>query len=571
MKSHIHQLLVLAVLPCLLMACVDNIPTEETLPSDAVSFDYRCMDARYPLDYYVGSAILFSNTSPTAGELTWDFGDGTEPVVCVAGTDTITHAFATAGTYNVKLSIAGFSKSQVIMISDIKPIVAINPMEGGMCEINSTKISFSLDVPNPQNLPLEYMWIFPDGTMNAEGDTLRTSTDTLPGQVVFSNVGSQTVRLQVKLGGRSLEEALLNVQVGYSKPVPTLYYAERGGHIMAYKLIADAPEGMKNLPFDLGISSGQHPLSLLFKDSLLYVLDCGKQFYYVNDENKVLGDGRISVISKDGKTVETMITNAGQAAFDDPFYGYIEDDYLYYANRNTGIIRVSLTDRNKVYNSTDYPYYVQHSTLGYYKNGWDYGCIGGMFGKEDNVWHWCKHYNGTGIFRFRESDILASPISEATPSKTPKDGIVLNGQLLPKAYAYDKERDNFYFTLIGTGVSGYYACKQADLEVIGSSSTKVKQYQKTYNGLGFETLSKENSALAAIEGVYPSELIGICQLTLDKETGCVYFAYRNSMADSKMAPTGVYYYDPSTDKVELLIEGPSVYGLVINPNASKLF
>ncbi len=569
MRRNIFNLALIAVLPLLAVSCVDNIPAEETLPSDAVSFEYRCTDIKYPLDYYVGSTILFSSTSPTAGEMTWDFGDGTETVTRADGTDTVTHFFETAGTYNVKLTIAGLSRSQVIMISDIKPLVAINPIEDEVCEINTTKISFSLEVPNPQQLPLEYLWIFPDGTKNSDGDTLRTSTDTLPGQVTFSNVGSQTVRLQVKLGGRALEEAALNVQVGYDKPVPTLYYAERGGHIMAYKLIADAPEGMKNMPFDLGVSSGQHPLSLLFKDSLLYVLDCGKQFYYVDDANKVLGDGRISVISKDGQTVETMITNAGQAAFDDPFFGYIDGDYLYYANRNTGIIKVSLKDRNKVYNATDYPYFVQHSTLGYYKNGWDYGCIGGMFGKEDDVWHWCKFYNGTGIFRFQESDILSTPLTAADASKTPKDGIILAGQLWPKAYAYDKERDNFYFTLLGTGVSGFYACKHADLDAIGSSTTKVKAYQKTYNGLGFEALS--NAALAAVEGVAPSELIGICQLTLDKATGCVYFAYRNSIADPNMAPTGVYCYNPSTGKVDLLIEGPSVYGLVINPNATKLF
>ena len=566
MKRNICYLLIAALLPIMITSCVDNIPKEETLPSDAVSFNYRIV-GDYSLDYYVGSTILFTSTSPTAGELTWDFGDGTTEV-CADGVDTVNHIFTTAGTYNVKLSIGGFSKSEVIMISDIKPLLSINPIEGDICEINTTKVSFSLEVPNPQGLEMEYLWIFPDGTKNANGDTLTTSTQELPGEVTFSNVGSQTVRLQVKLGGRQLEEGVLNVQVGYDKPVPTLYYAERGGHIMAYKLISDAPEGMKNMPFDLGISSGQHPLNLLFKDSLLYVLDCGKQFYYVDDADKVMGDGRIQVVSKDGKVVELMITNAGQAAFDDPFFGYIEGDYLYYANRNTGIIKVSLKDRNKIYNSTDYPYYVQHSTLGYYKNGWDYGCIGGCFGKVDDVWHWCKIYNGTGIFRFRDSDILATAISAADVSKTPADGILLNGTLLPKAYAYDKTNDRFYFTLVGTGVSGFYMGSKAEVEDIGSSTTKVKPYQKTYEELGFE--ASTTTAVASIEGT-GSELIGICQLALDESTGCVYFGYRNSVSDASCAPTGIYRYNPATGSIEQVLAGTSVYGLVINQTPSKLF
>mgnify|MGYP004614870655 CR=1 FL=1 len=571
MRRNIFNFAMLALLPLLAVSCVDNIPAEETLPSDAVSFEYRCTDAKYPLDYYVGSTILFSSTSPTEGEMTWDFGDGTETVTRANGTDTVSHFFETAGTYNVKLTIAGLSRSQVIMVSDIKPLLSLNPIEDEVCEVSKTKVSFALELPNPRNLSTEYLWILPEGTKNVAGDTILTCTDTLPGDLIFSNVGSQTVRLQVKLGGRLLEEGIMNVQVGYNKPVPTLYYAEVGGHLMAYKLIDDAPEGMKNMPFDLGISSGQHAFNLLFHNSLLYMLDCGKQFYYVNDEDKVLGDGRILVISKDGKTVETMITNAGQAAFDDPFYGYIEGDYLYYANRNTGIIKVKLSDRNKVYSETEYPYYVQHTTLGYYGNGWNYGCIGGMFGKAEDVWHWCKFYNGTGIFRFTDDDILPAPIAggEGTP---PASGIWLGGTLWPKSYAYNPRKGKYCFTLMGAGVSGFYVASASEIEAVGSSSKNVQPYMKKYNGLGFE--ANLTGTPAAIEGT-SSEGVGICQITLDKTTGNAYFGYRNnfisSASSASNAPSGIYRYNASTDAIEQVLAGPLVYGMTINPTPSKLF
>ena len=567
MKCNIFNLAALAVLPVLAVSCVDNIPAEETLPSDAVSFEYRCTDTKYPLDYYVGSTILFSSTSPTDGEMTWDFGDGTETVTRADGTDTVSHFFETAGTYNVKLTIAGLSRSQVIMVSDIKPLLSLNPIADEVCEVGKTKVSFSLEVPNPRNLSTEYLWILPDGTKDTEGNIVETCTDTLPGDLVFSNVGSQTVRLQVKLGGRLLEEGSLNVQVGYNKEVPTLYYASVGGHLMAYKLIDDAPEGMKNMPFDLGISSGQHTFNLLFKDSLLYMLDCGKQFYYVDDADKVLGDGKISVISKDGKIIETMITNAGQAAFDDPFYGYIDGDYLYYANRNTGIIKVSLKDRNKVYSATDYPYFVQHTTLGYYNNGWGYGSIGGMFGKVDDTWYWCKIYNGTGIFRFKESDILATAITQGDASNVPQSGICLGG-MHPKSYAYDKANDKFCFTLMDEGYMGFYACSLSQLEEIGSSKTKAKPYLLTYNGLGFEV--NTSGSPAAIEGT-GSEAVGICQMVLDEATSRVYFGFRNTNNDPTLAPTGIYRYNASSNTIEQVMEGLSIYGITINPQKSKLF
>ena len=542
--------------------CYDNIPTEEDLPQDAVSFNYY-IDGDYSLDYYVGSVITFNNTSPTSGTAVWNFGDGAD-----AQGNQVQHFYKVAGTYKVKLTIGEYSKSQVIMISDIKPLLSINPIEGGLCEVDTTLVTFSLEVPNPQNLPLEYEWIFPSNTKDANGTPKTACTDRLPAPIMFGNVGSQTVRLRVKMDGRELEEGSVNVQVGYNKEVPTLYYAVVGGKIMAYKLIEDAPEGMDVAPFDMGLASGQHPLNLLFKDSSLYILDCGKQFYYVNDEDGVLGDGKITVMSKEGAKVEMMLTNAGQAAFDDPFYGYIEGDYLYFANRNTGIMRIGLNERNAVFSHTTYPYYVQHTTLGYYNNGFNYGAIGGCFGKVDGVWYWTKFYNGYGIYRFLDSDILPASITQGDETNIPQSGWVLQG-MRPKSFAYDKNLGKFYFTIHDAGYAGFYACTLADLEEIGASKTKLAPFKKlSVDGKQFEPNSTGKPV--ATEGT-GDEIIAICQMAFDEATGCVYFGYRNTHNDPTCAPSGIYRYNPALDKIEPVIEGPLVYGLVINNNPSKLF
>jgi PKD repeat protein len=111
MKSHVFKIGMMALLPLFAASCVDNVPEVENLPTDPVSFTYR-IDGDYSLDYYIDSDVTFINTSPTEGNAVWDFGDGKK-----AEGDTVLHPFDEAGTYNVKLSINGITKSQVLMIS----------------------------------------------------------------------------------------------------------------------------------------------------------------------------------------------------------------------------------------------------------------------------------------------------------------------------------------------------------------------------------------------------------------------------------------------------------------------
>ena len=125
MKRDFLKMLFIALLPLFAASCVPNVPEEEVLPRDAVSFEYyidQNTDSKYYLDFYVDSDITFKNTSPetTVGEPTWDFGDGT-----VETGNNVTHFYAKAGTYTVKLTIGDFSAKQSIMIAPIKPIVKV--------------------------------------------------------------------------------------------------------------------------------------------------------------------------------------------------------------------------------------------------------------------------------------------------------------------------------------------------------------------------------------------------------------------------------------------------------------
>jgi len=558
-QVYFHPIIIIGLLGIALSGCIDNEPEIVDLPSPAVAFTYEITNESYKLDYYVGDTVQFTSISGLAGECVWDFGDGTEPAKGI----TVNHKYSRAGTFTVKLTIAGLKYNvQPIMIKDIVPIMSVDPIKGGICEVMTTPVSISVELPNPENLPEDYLWIFPQGTTDENGNAITTSTSRDPGKVKFSHVGSQTVRLQVKLAGRTLEEGIVNVQVAYNQEVPTLYYAVKGGNIMALKLVSNKPSTMNINPFDMGVASGKHPLNILFNDQSLYILDCGQQFTYVDDAAGILGDGRITLMSKEGSRVETMLSNVGGAAFNDPFYGHIEGSNLYFANRNTGICKIALTDRNKVFSTTDFPWFVQNATLGYYGNGWSYGSMNASFTKINGTWHWCKTYNGTGIFRFTDADILPAPITGGQAA--PAAGVALSG-MSPKSLVWDNKNKIIYFAIYDTGYEGLYRCTLEQLSAIGGSRSNLAPYKLlTTNGKSITPITEPGKGEGST-----GEFIGISQLAIDEATGSVYFGLRS--ANPNEVKSGLMRYNPATNKIEHVIEGVEVYGVAVNNSKSKLF
>lgn len=552
-----------------LSACVDHIAEEETLPSKDVAFEYSIVDETYTIDYYVGAQIQFVNTSFLTGDPTWnfDFQRGDEIVSGTVNSDTVVVKYKVAGQRNVTLVVDGKKCVYPLYISDIQPILTLKEIEGGLCEVQTTLVEFNTELPNPENLDAIYTWTFPEGTTDADGNEVTTVVAEDPGKVKFANVGSQTVRLNVTLGGRPLQEVKLNVQVAYNKEVPTLYYAVKGGNIMALKL-DEAPEDIKIQPFDMGVKSGQHALNIVFADTLLYILDAGMQFTYVNDVDGVMGDGRITVMSRDGSKVETMISNVGGTAFNDPFYGYAEGNYLYVANRNTGFYQIKLSERNATFSTDNYPWYVQNDHLGYYNNGFVYGAMNACFGKVKGTWYWCKTYNATaGIARFLDSDILQSARTEN--DLPPASGLILPGAAV-KSFAYDAKNDALYFAAYGNSQDGLFRCSLSEADAIASADLMKDTYKcKTANtGVTLTPISEAGMG----EGS-SGEFIGICQLALDEATGCVYFGLRSADAS---VPSGLYRYNPNLagdglNKIECVIPNVSIYGVAINKTPSKLF
>ena len=562
--KNLFKLLLLCLFTINFTACKDHIPEVEDLPEDKVNFTYLVSDDTYQLDYYVGATIKFYPTKPVTTDCVWNFGDGSEELVG----DTVLHKFTTAGRYVVTLKANGVAKSNEIYISDIKPIVTLVQYDS-LCEVMTSYISFEVELPNPDGLEAEYQWTFPEGTTNEAGEAVASFVG-LPeelGKVKFAKVGSQTVSLQVVLGGRNLEVVKKNVQVALDTLAPTLYYATVGGNIMAVKIPETPTEGVVIEPYDMGVSAGQHMFNIICHEDKLYCLDAGKQYYYVNDVDGVMGDGQITILAKDASTIETMLSNVGGPAFQDPFFGFIDNGNLYYSDRNTGLITVPLSTRNATYSAATFPYWVQNNTLGYYGMGLSYGAISSNIIRIDDTYYWGKIYNGIGIWRFKSSDILPEGTALPNLELVPASGSVLanlGGTSYPKSFVYNSATQEFYFTLCGTG-EGFYKTTIPELEAI--KDVKTLPTAKTFadgNGCTQRTPDATNKDT---EGT-SSEPVGITQLALDEVTGRVYFALRSGSSSVK---SGIVYYDPATDKLHYLVENVDAYAVTINPNPSKLF
>ncbi len=552
-------------------SCVEKEPVYGNFGGKDVDFTYNVDGDEYTLDFYVVSTIKFNNTSEKSGNVTWDFGDGK-----TSSDQNPTHKYDKAGVYNVTLTVDGVGqRTYPLLIYDIAPVLSVKEQSAETVVINDVTVLLDIALPNPEDLECKYVWKFPEGTTLEDGTPITEFTGYShsdgtvdnPGKVKFKNIGSQKIELQtwfdINGENRRLEDSYVNVQVGSSIPCPTLYYAVFGGNIKAYKLVdmSKLPSGTKNMPFDMGVNSGNMPTTLVFASvenkDYVYILDCGKQYYYVNDENGVLGDGKISVMTADGTDVSTMITNVGGPAFNDPFQGFSDGTNLYYTDRNTGIRRIPLTTRGER-ETTNFNsiagYFVVNNMLNYYGNGIAYGAIHtGILQDRSGVFWWGKNYSGNGIYRFRTSDIGEASATKTGPIPFP----ILLQATQPRAFTIDEGIGALYVWMCKGGTPGpgftHYPLP---------GPTEGLDYDKYTK---FITMEANPENTTADEGVYTT------QFAVDAATHFVYFGFRAATTE-KTYTTGLKYYNPDTKTVvDFNNNRERILGLCINPRETFLF
>lgn len=593
----LNKLGLLALFAFAMSACVDQDPDIQTFPNPDVDFTYEVAggdSADYKLDYYVVSHIQFNNTSSKTGNISWDFGapEGEYEVT----NDDINNPivkYKNAGRYDVTLTIDGVgSRTYPILIYDIVPKLTISEQSMELVELNDCKVSFALRLPNPENKVVKYIWNFPEGAKDENGQPITTreyTSDPVTGEVecpknvTFSNLGSQQVTVDAifDLGSdeeRPLEQSYINVQVASTIEAPTLYYAQVGGNIKAVKLLSDeqlAQMGNPEVyPYDMGVSAGENPFNILYGEAVetneetgetsashwVYILDAGKQYYYINDEGGVLGDGKITAMRVNGTDVNTVISNVGGAAFNDPFQGAIYDGYIYYNDRNRGFSKVKMTDRGLVEAKTSdnfrTAYVATNELIPYYGRPMAYGAIStGIYRDKDGLWWWGKNYSGNGIYRFSDNDIYTTSAAAAA-AKVPHE--VVLSSIKFTSFTIDEDRSKLYIWGIhGVGKgAGFveYDLPAADATVaVGAATGYVNMEAKPVNTTA-------------------DEQVFVKQLVVDSRNGRVYFGFRAEAGDPSGVGTGLVYYDPETKKCQRYAStDDEILGVTINPTLSKLF
>ena len=580
-------------------SCSHDYDTSNYYSPADVDFTYEVDGEEYTLDFYVVSTIKFNNISAKTGSYKWDFGDGT-----TSTEQSPLHKYEVAGQYRVTLTIDGVgTRTYPLMINDITPTLTVATQSSEIVEFNSTELTFALELPNPENLPVKYVWSFPEGTTDAAtgaevtefvGMAHEDGTVDYPAAVKFRNIGSQRVSIQTYFDTRAdgenrrLADAFLNVQVGVSEPAATIYYAERGGNIKALKILEDVPAGTKVMPYDLGVSAGSTVYNLACNsmpagvaaggeeeegdaenaasaparaaagmEDWIYILDAGKQYYYINDENGVLGDGNITAMKADGTGVNIVITNVGGAAFNDPYRAFAQGTTLYYSDRNTGFTAIETNVRGAVEGKDDDNrrgnYVMTNETTPFKDQGISWGAATNGIYKDAAGWWWVgKFFNGFGIFRFKDSDIYAS---ETEAKKHGKPSEVLLSGTVTSTFAVDEANGRWY--------AWQSKPTQAFLEfpiVDYNASQTTGDATKTIA----MDCTPENST--AEEGLY------VTQMAIDSNTGKVYFCFRPDATDASGVHAGIAVYDPATGNITNYGETKDLAtGIVINPSLTKLF
>lgn len=312
---------------------------------------------------------------------------------------------------------------------------------------------------------------------------------------------------------------------GASMGMPSgLYYAGEDGNI--HCVYADGQSDS----YDVG--GLPHTFQLVEFANRIYGACAGKKFYFSSTATTD-GDGKLFYISQvDGENLlATVLDNAGNNAYKDPFGLYIYGDDLYVNDRNVCLRKIPA---NGISLPVNYPSFMENNWMGFYNMEWAYGCIKAGFaisqvpvkegeGYEPLYWVGMK-YNGNGIFRFRQSNIGTSA-SEVGSRPTDAQFLTKMSPILT-TFTIDEKSNHLYVYIDkidsnGCNVKGgIYRLNISDLEA-SPNETDFWAYNPVL----------VDGAPVYWEGSDKYEHVGIPQLSIDKNGEYMYWCHRAASAD----------------------------------------
>jgi len=537
MKHKILSILTLAIL-ILAIGCKKDEPG---IPNINVAFKFE------PETPAAGETVTFTNSSNGGTKFAWEFGDSQ------TSTDkNPTHVYQNEGQYAVTLMVDGYKEltvTKTVTVGTQAPAItkSIEIIETGV------EVTFTASIYNPTSAAVTYKWEFPAGV--AKGDVDDAGVANGESIKVIFNTAEELVGHLVKVTASMNSKDYVKSEniVVKNQLAKTMYIAQKNGNLWFKKLYT---KGEADLT-DMNIASGAHPLTLAFDGDRLYVFDAGNLITYSTAIETT--PGSIVSMKYDGSEFTNHFTFDINSPYDDAFFGFVKDGYIYWTDRRNDITKAPTSTQNVVWgnqgpdnNPAEFPLLVQNNTLGYYGQGLGFGHLNGTVAIYNGMYWWAKNSNGKGIFRFVDSDIKPVYSGPYTPADLPAGGRILADYAV-RSFAIDEVNQQIYFASNNGLKKGFF---KADLE--GSNVMLL------------------DSALADGEGG-ANELTFITGVVIDNESGYVYWAYRGPTKDAQGNPidlndpnfalyrSGIKKYKlDGTQPVGYFIPDVEAYGLTID-------
>lgn len=265
-----------------------------------------------------------------------------------------------------------------------------------------------------------------------------------------------------------------------------------------------------------------HTFQLTQFKNRIYGACAGKKWYYsATAANE--GDGKLFYISRvDGNVFQaTVLDNAGNNAYKDPFGLYIYGETLYVNDRNVCIRKIPA---GAIALPQDYPSWMENNWMNYYGNPWTYGCIKAGFaitqdknaaGEPEPLYWVAMKTNGQGLFRFKEEHI---GVAGAAGPATGYDPMFVNAAPVISTFYIDEANKHLYAYIetanAGEFKGGLYRFNMDDLLTTPNPSKLADLNPVLVDG-----------APVMWEGA-GVEHVGIPQLSPDENGQYLYWCYR---------------------------------------------
>lgn len=269
-----------------------------------------------------------------------------------------------------------------------------------------------------------------------------------------------------------------------------------------------------------------HTFQLLEYSNRIYGASAGKKFVY-SATGSTDGDGKLFYISKVGGQIfqAVVLDNAGNNAYKDPFGLYLYGEDLYVNDRNVCIRKIPAS---AIALPQNYASWMENNWLGFYGAPWTYGCIKSGFaitqttdaaGNPEPLYWVGMKYNGNGIFRFREKDIIET-LAEGQ-----------QGRPLPAEAPYLTTLAPIFTTFnldVANGHMYIYIEKMSDNTPAGLYRVNMADIEANPNPSSFSALNPVliDGSPVKYEGSGANEHVGISQLAFDAKGEYMYWCYR---------------------------------------------